>query len=106
MFLRVLAGIALSTLLHCCQMSIFWDLVQPKALFWPWNQQRNVCARNDFFQFGKVDCLAIGGAPRYALKLDGDLQFGSSGQSDTYGCPCLASSEDFTIGRVELWGLV
>lgn len=63
-------------------------------------------ARNDFFQYSTPDCLAIGGAPAYAIKLDGDLAFGRSGSSETFGNPPLASSEEFEIGRVELWGLV
>ena len=61
--------------------------------------------RNDFFQFGRPECVALGGAPRYALCLDSDLAFGSSGPSETFGSPCLASSEEFEVGRVELWGL-
>jgi hypothetical protein len=80
--------------------------VQPKAVMWPWHQKRMAVARNDFFQFGRGDCLALGGAPHYALCLNGDLEFGSSGDSDTFGSPCLAGSEEFEIGRVELWGLV
>ena len=80
--------------------------VQPKAQMWPWHQRRMALARNDFFQFGRPDSLALGGAPQYALYLDGDLQFGSSGCSDTFGSPCLASDAEFEIGRVELWGLV
>ncbi|CAL5224680.1 g7404 [Coccomyxa viridis] len=79
---------------------------QPKAQMWAWHQRRMALARNDFFQFGRPDSLALGGAPQYALYLDGDLQFGSSGTSDTFGSPCLASNAEFEIGRVELWGLV
>ena len=81
-------------------------LLQPKAVLWPWHQRRMALARNDFFQFGRPDSLALGGAPQYALYLDGDLQFGSSGASDTFGSPCLASDAEFEIGRVELWGLL
>ena len=62
-------------------------------------------ARNDFFQFGTPDCLAIGGAPAYAFKLDGDLVYGRSGVSETFGNSPLASTEEFEIGRIELWGL-
>lgn len=79
---------------------------QPQAVMWPWHQKRMAVARNDFFQFGRGECLALGGAPHYALCLNGDLEFGSSGESDTFGSPCLAGSEDFEIGRLELWGLV
>lgn len=80
--------------------------LQPNAVMWPWHQKRMAVMRNDFFQFGRGDCLALGGAPHYALCLNGDLEFGSSGKSDTFGSPCLAGSEEFEIGRLELWGLM
>ncbi len=80
-------------------------LLQPSSGFWPWHRKRMPFARNDFFQFGRPDCLALGGAPHYAICLDGELSRGSSGESDTFGSPCLASEEEFEIGRVELWGL-
>ena len=88
------------------QHLILCSAAQPKAVMWPWHQRRMALARNDFFQFGRPDSLALGGAPQYALYLDGDLQFGSSGPSDTFGSPCLASGVEFEVGRVELWGLV
>lgn len=72
---------------------------------WRWYQKRMTLARNDFFQFGTSDCLAMGGAPAYAFKLDGDLVYGRSGVSETFGNEMLASTEEFEIGRVELWGL-
>ena len=62
-------------------------------------------SKNDFFQFGTPEALAMGGGPHYAIRLDADLAMGSSGISSTFGSPCLASSEDFQIGKVELWGL-
>eukprot|EP00884_Botryococcus_braunii_P016005 jgi/Botrbrau1/3088/Bobra.0070s0074.1 len=79
--------------------------LQPKPGFWRWHQRRMAVARNDFFQFGRPDCLALGGKPHYALFLDGDLLNGTSGESETFGSPCLASAEEFEIGRLELWGL-
>ena len=78
---------------------------QPRAALWRWHQRRMRVARNDFFQFGRPECVALGGAPRYALCLDSDLAFGSSGPSETFGSPCLASGEEFGVGRVELWSL-
>lgn len=81
--------------------------MQPGArALWRWHQRRMAVARNDYFQFGRSDCLALGGAPAYALCLDGDLAFGSSGPSDTFGSPCLAGGEEFEVGRLELWGLL
>lgn len=79
--------------------------MQPRAALWRWHQKRMRVVRNDFFQFGRPECVALGGAPRYALCLDSDLAFGSSGPSETFGSPCLASGEEFGIGRVELWSL-
>lgn len=79
---------------------------QPNFVHWKWWQQRMNLARNDFFQFGRPECLALGGAPRYAISLDNELLRGSSGLSESFGSPCLASQEDFEIGKVELWGLV
>ncbi|KAK9802870.1 hypothetical protein WJX72_004617 [[Myrmecia] bisecta] len=79
--------------------------IQPRAVFWRWWAKRMAVARNDYFQFSLPERLCLGGAPRYALSLDADLQYGSSGMSDTFGSPCLASNEDFEVGRVELWGL-
>lgn len=63
-------------------------------------------ARNDYFQYSTHDCLAIGGAPAYALKLDGELTYGRSGISETFGNAPLAGQEEFHIGRVEVWALV
>lgn len=90
----------------CCNAHRLLTAAQPKAVMWPWHQRRMALARNDFFQFGRPDSMALGGAPQYALYLNGDLQFGSSGTSDTFGSPCLANSVEFEVGRVELWGLV
>ena len=79
--------------------------LQPRAVYWRWHQKRMRVVRNDFFQFGRPDCMALGGAPAYALCLDGDLERGGSGASETFGSPCLAGSEEFEVGRVELWSL-
>ena len=62
--------------------------------------------RNDFFQFGTPGCLAMGGSPAYAFKLDGDLVFGRSGVSETFGNAPLASSEEFEIGKSGAVGTV
>lgn len=80
--------------------------MQPEMAMWRWYQKRMALGRNDFFQYGTSDCLALGGAPAYAIKLDGDLAFGRSGNSETFGNAPLASEDEFAIGRVELWGLV
>ena len=80
--------------------------MQPEMLLWRWYQKKMALARNDYFQFSTADCLAVGGAPAYALKLDGDLTFGRSGISETFGNAPLAAQEEFQIGRVEVWSLL
>lgn len=61
--------------------------------------------RNDFFQLARPTSLALGGGPRFALTLDADLGRGRSGPCETFGSECLASEEEFDVGRVELWSL-
>lgn len=80
-------------------------VLQPEMALWRWYQKKMALSRNDYFQFSTSDCLAIGGAPAYALKLDGDLTFGRSGISETFGNISLAGAEEFQIGRVEVWSL-
>ena len=58
---------------------------------------------NSRFQAGSSDFIAIGGGSHFALWLDSELHFGSSGACETFGSPCLASSEEFKIDRVEVW---
>jgi len=82
-----------------------FQLGQPQLLCWRWWQKKMHQCKNDFFQFGTPEALAIGGGAHYAIRLDADLAMGSSGTSSTFGSPCLASSEEFQIGKVELWGL-
>ncbi|XP_015890643.3 oxidation resistance protein 1 [Ziziphus jujuba] len=61
---------------------------------------------NRYFTVCAMDFLAIGGGGHFALYLDSDLLNGSSSNSETYGNPCLANSEDFEVKEVELWGFV
>ncbi|DBA84577.1 hypothetical protein WJX79_005605 [Trebouxia sp. C0005] len=79
--------------------------LQPQLLCWRWWQKKMQQTKNDYFQFGTPEALAMGGGPHYAIRLDADLSMGSSGTSSTFGSPCLASQEEFQIGKVELWGL-
>jgi hypothetical protein len=69
----------------------------------PWKMKSQV--KNDFFQYSTSDCLAVGGLGRFAIWLDGELLRGSSGRCGTFGSPCLASGEEFSIAALELWGL-
>ena len=79
--------------------------LQPQLLCWRWWQKKMQQTKNDYFQFGTPEALAMGGGPHYAIRLDADLSMGSSGTSSTFGSPCLASQEEFQIGKVELWAL-
>ena len=79
--------------------------LQPQRLMWKWWQRKNEQKRNDFFQFSTGEALCMGGAPVCALRLDAELDRGVSGISETFGSPCLAGSQDFIIGKVELWAL-
>eukprot|EP00887_Chlorella_sp_A99_P007982 scaffold12.g7982.t1 len=75
----------------------------PVAWFWWW--RRMALGRNDFFQWGSPEGIAVGGAGGYALWLDCDLARGVSRNSTTFGNDSLASAEEFAVGHVELWGL-
>ena len=61
--------------------------------------------RNDYFQWGSSEAIAVGGAGGYALWLDADLTSGISRNSTTFGNDSLSGHEEFSIGAVELWGL-
>lgn len=59
---------------------------------------------NRYYLLCMNDAISLGGGGHFALHLDEDLLNGSSGACDTYGNHCLATSTDFTISNVELWG--
>lgn len=59
---------------------------------------------NRYYLLCMNDAISLGGGGHFALHLDEDLLNGSSGVCDTYGNHCLATSTDFTISNVELWG--
>ncbi|KAH7445601.1 hypothetical protein KP509_01G017400 [Ceratopteris richardii] len=59
---------------------------------------------NRYYYICTNDMLALGAGGTFALKLDGDLMHGTSGQSETYGNCCLSKTQEFYIKHVELWG--
>jgi TLD len=61
--------------------------------------------RNDFFQWGCPNRLALGCAGGPAIMLDSDLLRGFSTSCLTYGSPCLAGGPDFRVAKVEVWSL-
>jgi len=71
---------------------------------YPWNAH---CAEtNDFFQLGVRERLVVGGSAagaHSAIVIDEDLLKGSSGMCTTFGSPCLASCDEFTVQHVEVW---
>ncbi len=78
--------------------------VQPHRVAWRW--RRSVSGdRNDFFQFGTPESVAVGGGGHFAIFLAEDLLRGSSGISSTFGNPCLAGSAEFTVGQLEVWAV-
>ncbi|XP_057547019.1 uncharacterized protein LOC130825691 [Amaranthus tricolor] len=59
---------------------------------------------NRYFYLCLNDLIAFGGGGSFALSLDGDLLYGSSGPCETFGNLCLAQDPEFELKAVELWG--
>ena len=60
---------------------------------------------HSYFQFSPGTAIAMGGGGGFAWFLDQDLLYGSSGTSQTFANPCLATSKDFKCVDMEVWGL-
>ncbi|GIL45755.1 hypothetical protein Vafri_2909 [Volvox africanus] len=75
--------------------------LEPYRVAYPWQSTSNV--KNDFFQYGTPECLAVGGVGHFAIWVDADLLAGSSGICGTFGSPCLAHAEEFKVQHLELW---
>lgn len=78
--------------------------IEPDTVYYPWKREHK--ERNDFFMYGSISSIGVGGTGHFALSMDGELEYGHSGVCDTFGSPCLASSEEFKITTLELWLLV
>ncbi|XP_009136175.1 TLD domain-containing protein 2 [Brassica rapa] len=59
---------------------------------------------NRYYYMCMNEFLAFGGGGSFALCLDEDLLKATSGPSETFGNECLASSAEFELKNVELWG--
>ncbi|CAH2052218.1 unnamed protein product [Thlaspi arvense] len=59
---------------------------------------------NRYYWMCMNEFLAFGGGGNFALCLDEDLLKATSGPSETFGNECLASSTEFELKNVELWG--
>jgi len=58
---------------------------------------------NNYFQYSGVDHIGIGGGGHFAFHLSGEMYAGISGECETFGSPCLASSMDFKCVTLEMW---
>jgi hypothetical protein len=59
---------------------------------------------NRYYVLCTNDAIAFGGGGHFALHLDSELLYGSSAACETYGNLGLATTEDFVVKDVELWG--
>ncbi|XP_010412687.1 PREDICTED: oxidation resistance protein 1 [Camelina sativa] len=59
---------------------------------------------NRYYLMCMNEFLAFGGGGNFALCLGEDLLKATSGPSETFGNECLASSTEFELKNVELWG--
>ncbi|KAL0590128.1 hypothetical protein ABG067_001768 [Albugo candida] len=66
----------------------------------PWSKE------NSMFMFSNGELIAMGGGGNFAWSLDSDLSRGTSGKSKTFSNPCLASSAEFVVSSVEVWGFI
>ena len=55
---------------------------------------------------GVVSSLAFGGGGHFGLYFDQSFEYGSSQESATFDNDCLASTPQFKIIKVEVWGFV
>lgn len=49
--------------------------------------------------------VGFGSDPNFAIYVDQELEYGSSGKSSTYGNPPLTDAEEFELLRMELWSI-
>jgi hypothetical protein len=72
----------------------------------PTFRRYNWTRRNDHFVLAAPDCLAFGGGGHFGLYFDGSFEYGSSQESATFENDCLASTPQFKVIKVEVWGFV
>lgn len=61
--------------------------------------------KNSYFQCSTPSYLSVGGGGHFALRLDENLQHGSSGACETFDSPCLSSDVEFQCVVLEVWGV-
>jgi len=69
----------------------------PNDKFYHWSQ------KNKYFMCSRPEFFAVGG-PQFGLWIRSDFEDGSSDVSETFDSEGLASSNQFKIMRVEVWG--
>ena len=80
--------------------------LSPRGAAYHWDQSADSeASTNQFFQLGEPESIALGGDGGFALRLDGDLKYGSSRPSGTFRNPILASTADFMVETLEVWWL-
>ncbi|GJP49401.1 hypothetical protein CLOM_g13848 [Closterium sp. NIES-68] len=72
--------------------------VQPECVAYRWART------NSYFMLSSNAMLAAGGGNHHSLLLYADLLTGASAPCDTFGSSILASSEEFEVAQVEVWG--
>lgn len=78
--------------------------LEPHRVMYPWKLHTTV--KNDYFMYGALDYIAVGGQGHFAIYMDGELLQGSSGKCGTFGSPCLSHKEEFKVMAVEVWQVV
>ena len=61
---------------------------------------------NEYYVISDLESIILGSGGSHGLYISSDLLHGSSGHSETYDNPTLASCENFSILNLELWGFV
>ena len=72
------------------------DTPEPKVYTWT--------LKNDFFMYAGTRSFSFGGGANFAIWIDEDLLHGNSQPCETFNSPALASTPDFEIAVLEVWG--
>lgn len=71
--------------------------LKPKFQIFRWTK------KNSFFMYSSTTNIGVGGGSCSAFYLDGNLDGGSAGDSDTFDCGIIASSDFFQCIDMETW---
>eukprot|EP00056_Hartaetosiga_gracilis_P005621 m.86913 g.86913 ORF g.86913 m.86913 type:complete len:740 (-) comp12227_c0_seq5:214-2433(-) len=77
----------------------FLFTIKPEVNIFKWTGE------NNYVMMGEKEALVVGGGGgKFGLWLDEEFNHGCSEPCPTFANECLASSNQFTINKVELWG--